>query len=207
MPLFSHFVINLENNSSARGQQNTIFFVTLALVPCPPSPAVVVSPALVPCPSASTLACRRHHAGSRPLPVSVRPCLPPLSHRLWSLAHQHPPSSAVLVAAAAPALAVPPLPSPSCQPPLSSAATIIVATKPSLPPPPLPPISCFLGEVPFHIQRNELPISLKQKSVIFIIYGTTFKKNESGRDFQRGQIWNDRSQKRKKNYGSHPVSK
>jgi hypothetical protein len=24
------------------------------------------------------------------------------------------------------------------------------------------------------------------------------KKNESGRDFQRGQIWNDRSQKQKK---------
>jgi len=35
-------------------------------------------------------------------------------------------------------------------------------------------------------------------------YGTTFKKNESGRDFQRGQIWNDRSRKQKKNYGRHP---
>ena len=50
----------------------------------PPSPAaVVVAPALVPGPSASTLACRQHplacrsrRAGSRPLPVSVRPCLP-----------------------------------------------------------------------------------------------------------------------------------
>jgi hypothetical protein len=39
----------------------------------------------------------------------------------------------------------------------------------------------------------------------FFIYGTTFKKNESGRDFQRGQIWNDRSQKQKKNLGSHPL--
>jgi hypothetical protein len=27
---------------------------------------------------------------------------------------------------------------------------------------------------------------------------------ESGRDFQRGQIWNDRSQKQKKYYSSHP---
>jgi hypothetical protein len=30
---------------------------------------------------------------------------------------------------------------------------VVVATKPSSPPPP-PPISCFLGEVPFHIQRT-----------------------------------------------------
>jgi hypothetical protein len=40
---------------------------------------------------------------------------------------------------------------------------------------------------------------------VFFIYGITFKKNESGRDFQLGQIWNDRSQKQKKNYGSHPI--
>jgi hypothetical protein len=174
-PLFSHFVINLENNSSTSGQQNTNHFVALALVPCPPLPAVIVTPALVPCPSASALACRHRRVGSRPLPVSVRPCLPSSSCWLSSLASQHPPSSAVLVAATAPTLAIPLLPSPSRQPPLSSAATIIVATKPSLPPPPLPPISCMLGKVPFHIQRNELPISLKQMSVI-----TTFKKNESG---------------------------
>jgi hypothetical protein len=44
----------------------------------------------------------------------------------------------------------------------------------------------------------------RQKKSIFI-YGTTFKKNESGRDFQRVQIWNDRSQKQKMNYGSHPI--
>jgi hypothetical protein len=36
----------------------------------------------------------------------------------------------------------------------------------------------------------------RQKKSIFI-YGTTFKKNESGRDFQ--------PQKQKKNYGRHPV--
>ncbi len=36
---------------------------------------------------------------------------------------------------------------------------------------------------------------------------TTFKKNESGRDFQRGQIWNDCSQKQKKNCGSHPLER
>jgi len=45
----------------------------------------------------------------------------------------------------------------------------------------------------------------RQKKSIFI-YGTTFKKNESGRDFQRVQIWHDRSQKQKKNYGSHPFT-
>jgi len=45
----------------------------------------------------------------------------------------------------------------------------------------------------------------KRQKKFFFIYGTTFKKNESGRDFQRGQIWNDRSQKQKKNYGSHPI--
>ena len=145
-----------------------------------PSPDVVVAPALVPCPSGSALACRRRRAGSCPLPVSVRPRLP----------SSLPPS---------------PPPLPSRRRPRHPVN--LCGTKPSLPPPPLPSISCFLGEVPFHIQRNELPISLKKKSVIFIIYGTTFKKNESGQDFQRGQIWNDRSQKQKKNYGSHPVSK
>jgi hypothetical protein len=38
----------------------------------------------------------------------------------------------------------------------------------------------------------------KRQKKYFFIYGTTFKKNKSGRDFQRGQIWNDRSQKQKK---------
>jgi hypothetical protein len=35
----------------------------------------------------------------------------------------------------------------------------------------------------------------KAEKSIFI-YGTTFKKHESGRDFQRGQIWNNCSQKK-----------
>jgi hypothetical protein len=51
-----------------------------------------------------------------------------------------------------------------------------------------------------HMRRNPYRKKKRQKKSIFIIYGTTFKKNESGRDFQRVQIWNDRSQK-KKNYG------
>ena len=55
-----------------------------------------------------------------------------------------------------------------------------------------------------HLRRNPFRKKEKAEKSIFI-YGTTFKKNESGRDFQQGQIWNDRSQKQKKNYGSHPV--
>jgi len=50
-----------------------------------------------------------------------------------------------------------------------------------------------------HMRRNPYRKKKRQKKSIFI-YGTTFKKNESGRDFQRVQIWNDRSQKQKKNY-------
>jgi hypothetical protein len=45
-----------------------------------------------------------------------------------------------------------------------------------------------------HIRRNPFEIKKKQKQSIFI-YCTTFKKNESGRDFQQGQICNDLSQK------------
>ena len=55
-----------------------------------------------------------------------------------------------------------------------------------------------------YMRRNPFRKKKRQKKSIFI-YGTTFKKNESCRDFQRGQIWNDRSQKQKKNYGSHRV--
>jgi hypothetical protein len=44
------------------------------------------------------------------------------------------------------------------------------------------------------MRRNPCRRKKRQKKSIFI-YGTTFKKNESGRDFQQGQIWNDRSQK------------
>jgi hypothetical protein len=59
-------------------------------------------------------------------------------------------------------------------------------------------------DVQQHLRRNTFRKKKRQKKSIFI-YGTTFKKNESGRDFQRGQIWNDRSHKQKKNYGSHPI--
>ncbi len=55
-----------------------------------------------------------------------------------------------------------------------------------------------------HMRRNLYRKKKRQKKSIFI-YHTTFKKNESGRDFQRGQIWNDRSLKQKKNYGCHPL--
>jgi hypothetical protein len=47
-------------------------------------------------------------------------------------------------------------------------------------------------------------ISERLHNIPLFIYGTTFKKNESDQDFQRGQIWNDRSQKQKLNYGRHP---
>ena len=147
-----------------------LFAAAPALVSCPSasSPDVVIALALVPCPLVSALACRCHRrrlsslarqrlplpavivaASSRLLPVSVHPRL--------LLALPPPPPTAADVPGwlllSTTTLAVPPLLSPSLQHPLSSAATIIVATKPSLPPP-LPPISCFLGEVPFHIQRN-----------------------------------------------------
>jgi hypothetical protein len=35
-----------------------------------------------------------------------------------------------------------------------------------LPPPPSP-ILCFLGKLSFHTQRNQFPVSKKQKSVIY----------------------------------------
>jgi hypothetical protein len=56
-----------------------------------------------------------------------------------------------------------------------------------------------------HLRGNPLRKKKRQKKSIFI-YGTTFKKNESGSNFQRIQICNDSSQK-KKNYGRHPLSK
>jgi len=51
----------------------------------------------------------------------------------------------------------------------------------------------------------EESIQKKRKGRKCLFFGTTFKKNESGGDFQRVQIWNDCSQKQKKNYGSHPL--
>ncbi len=55
-----------------------------------------------------------------------------------------------------------------------------------------------------HLRRNPLRRKIRQKKSIFI-YGTTFKKNKSGSNFQQIQIWNNRSQEQKKNYGRHPV--
>jgi hypothetical protein len=48
-----------------------------------------------------------------------------------------------------------------------------------------------------HLRRNPIRRKKRHKKSIFI-YGTTFKKNESGSDFQRIQTWNDRSQKQKR---------
>ncbi len=56
-----------------------------------------------------------------------------------------------------------------------------------------------------HLQRNPLRRKKRQKKSIFI-HGTTFKKNKSGSDFQRVQIWNNQSQKQKKNYDRHPIT-
>jgi hypothetical protein len=55
-----------------------------------------------------------------------------------------------------------------------------------------------------HLRRNPVRRKKRQKKCIFI-YGTTFKKNESGSNIQQIQIWNDHSQKQKKNYGRHPI--
>ena len=141
-----------------------LFTAAPALVPClsASSPDVIVAPALIPFPSASALACRcccrRHLSLAR-----QRPCLPSLSHWLSSLACQRPPSPAVVVVVAATNG--------------SGHARLIVAARrrscrpfnlrcPAPPQSLLPPsplcrrrrrqISCFLGEVPFHVQRNHI---------------------------------------------------
>jgi hypothetical protein len=41
-----------------------------------------------------------------------------------------------------------------------------------------------------HLQRNPLRRKKRQK-ILFLFTATTFKKNESGSNFQRIQIWND----------------
>ncbi len=140
---------------------------------------VVVAPALVPCLSASALACC--HCCCRHMSLAhQRPCLPSLSGRLLSLARQRPPSPAVVVAAAAAAadvsrctrhiVAV-------CRRPRHPTAPLAIPSTSVCPAPPqslLPPsplcrpccrqISCFLGKVPFHVQRNHLTRSKKHKS-------------------------------------------
>ena len=45
----------------------------------------------------------------------------------------------------------------------------------------------------------------KHRKVLFLFKAQQIEKSESGPSFWRVQIWNDRSQKPKKNYGRHPV--
>jgi hypothetical protein len=54
------------------------------------------------------------------------------------------------------------------------------------------------------LRRNPYRKKKRQKKSIFI-YGTTFKKKEFFREFSARPDLEDRSQKQKKNYGSHPV--
>ena len=127
-----------------------------------------------------------------------------------SLARQRPPSA---VRPRLPSLPPPPPPTEADAPGRSSPSTAALA----VPPPPSPSrqpriaAMAFRYSSPFsswswrHLRRNPYRRKKRQKKSIFI-YGTTFKKNESGRDFQRGQIWNDRSQKQKKNYGRQSPS-
>ena len=44
----------------------------------------------------------------------------------------------------------------------------------------------------------------KHRKVLFLFKAQQIEKSESGPSFWRVQIWNDRSQKPKKNYGRHP---
>jgi hypothetical protein len=55
-----------------------------------------------------------------------------------------------------------------------------------------------------HLRRNPLRRKKRQKS-LFLFTATTFKKNKSRSDFQLIQIWNNCSQRQKKNYGRHPL--
>ena len=45
----------------------------------------------------------------------------------------------------------------------------------------------------------------KHRKVLFLFKAQQIEKSESGPSFWRVQIWNDRSQKPKKNYGRHPM--
>jgi hypothetical protein len=63
----------------------------------------------------------------------------------------------------------------------------------------------FAGVFPFSsyggIDREER----KHRKVLFLFKAQQIEKSESGPSFWRVQIWNDRSQKPKKNYGRHPL--
>ena len=60
------------------------------------------------------------------------------------------------------------------------------------------------GTSPFSSLEALAGESLQTKEKIEKVYFYA-QKNKSDRDFQRGQIWNDCSQKPKTNYGRHPV--
>ena len=120
---------------------------------CPPSPAVVVAAAATNASGRARQIVDVHHR-PRPLPDSVRPRLP-LSSPLTPPTAANAPDRLLTSPTT---LAVPPPPSLSLH-----------LRRPALPQSLLPPsplcrrrrrhrrhqISCFLGEVPFHIQRNQ----------------------------------------------------
>ena len=127
--------------------------------------------------------CRCHRAGSRPLPGSVRPCLPSSSLPPPQTAAEAPVRS--LPSAVAHAVPLPP--SPSLQPPLSSAATIIVATKPSLPPPP-PPNLVLFGRSTFSRTEESSHQEVKSKRVLNLFMAQLLRNRFLFQDFQRVQI-------------------
>jgi hypothetical protein len=73
-----------------------------------------------------------------------------------------------------------------------------------LQPPSLFPSLCDCYR-PSTLAEESIKKKEKAEKSIFI-YGTTFKKNESGPDFQQIQIWNDRSQKQKKDLQQAPTT-
>ena len=120
-------------------------------------------PVLIPCPSASALACRRRR------------------RRFLSLAHQRPPSPAVVVAAGSRPLPVS-VPSPDVVVDRTSAVRTLMlhfcrlVNTAAM-------VLRYLTEVqklpkapPKHMRRNPFRKKKRQKKSIFI-YGTTFKKN------------------------------
>ena len=148
-----------------------------------PLPAIAVAAGTYPLP-VSVLACHCCRVDSRPLPVSVRPCLPLLLLLPPPTAADAPGRS--LPSAAA--LAVLPPPSPSLQPPSSSAATIIVATKPSLPPPP-PPNLVLFGQSTFSRTEESYHQEVRSKRVLNLFMAQLLGKWNLFRDFQQVQIY------------------
>ncbi len=142
----------------------SLFAAAPALVPCLSAslPDVIAAPALVPFSSASALACRRRRRRHLSL-ARQHPRLVSSSRRLSSLARQRPPLPAIVIIAAVTNGS-------------GHARQIVAASRrprrpfnlrrPAPPQSLLPPsplcrrrrrqISCFLGEVPFHVQRNHI---------------------------------------------------